>query len=71
MFIAVNVKPNSKRPGIKKNKETYVVSVKSPAKEGKANKELIKLLAEHLNIPKSRLSIQKGLKGKNKIIEIL
>ena len=39
--------------------------------DGKANKELIKLLAEKLGISKSRVSILKGEKSKEKIIEVL
>jgi len=38
--------------------------------DGKANKELIKLLAEKLGISKSRIEIIKGEKNKEKIIEI-
>ncbi len=38
--------------------------------DGKANKELIKLLSEKLNISKSRIKIVKGEKKKEKIIEI-
>ncbi len=38
--------------------------------DGKANKELIKLLAEKLGVSKSRIEIIKGEKNKEKIIEI-
>jgi len=38
--------------------------------DGKANKELIKLLAKELNISKSRINIIRGEKNKEKIIEI-
>ena len=39
--------------------------------DGKANRELIKLLAKELGISKSRISIIKGKKSKEKIIEVL
>ena len=39
--------------------------------DGKANKELIKLLAEKLEVSKSKISIVKGEKSKEKIIEVL
>lgn len=39
--------------------------------EGKANKELIKLLANKLGISKSKIIILKGERDKNKILEIL
>lgn len=38
--------------------------------DGKANKELIKLLAEVLNVSKNRINIIKGEKNKDKIIEV-
>lgn len=39
--------------------------------QGKANKELIKLLAGKLSVSKSKIKIVKGEKSKEKIIEIL
>ena len=39
--------------------------------EGKANKELVKLLANKLGISKSKIIILKGERDKNKILEIL
>ena len=38
--------------------------------DGKANKELIKLLSKELGVSKSRISILKGEKSKEKIIRI-
>lgn len=38
---------------------------------GKANKELIKLLSEKLGVSKSKISIIKGEKSKEKVIEVL
>ncbi len=39
--------------------------------DGKANKELIKLLAEKLGVSKSRIEIIKGEKSKEKVVEVL
>ena len=39
--------------------------------DGKANKELIKLLSRELNISKNKISIIRGEKNKEKIIEVL
>ena len=39
--------------------------------DGKANKELIKLLSKELNIGKSKINIIRGEKNKEKIIEVL
>jgi hypothetical protein len=44
--------------------------VDAPALEGKANKRLIEIIAEHFNVSKSSIKILKGFKNRNKIIEI-
>ena len=51
-------------PGIK----VYITA--APVK-GKANKELIKLLAKELEISKSEIRILKGEKNKEKVLEII
>lgn len=38
--------------------------------KGKANEQLIKLLAKHFNIAPSQIEIVKGLTSKNKIIKV-
>lgn len=38
--------------------------------DGKANKELIRLLSDVLNVSRSRISIIKGEKNKDKIIKV-
>ena len=38
--------------------------------DGKANKELIKLLSKELNVSKNKINIITGIKNKKKIIEI-
>jgi uncharacterized protein (TIGR00251 family) len=71
MKINVLVKPNSKYSQvIKLSKYDYKVSVDAPANEGKANKRLIEILAEHLEVPKSSISILRGFKSKKKIINV-
>lgn len=47
------------------------VYVTVAAEGGKANNEVIKLLAKELGLPKSRLQIFKGHKTRNKIIKII
>lgn len=46
------------------------VWIKAPAKEGKANAELIKTLAKYFSVPQSSINILKGHKSKTKIISI-
>lgn len=71
MKISVIVKPNNKKPGIENlGEDTYIVKVRETATEGKANKAVIKAIAEKFNHPKSKIIILKGEKNKNKLIEL-
>ena len=47
------------------------VSTTAPATDGKANKMVIKLLAEHFDVPKSAIRIVRGHTGRNKLIEVI
>lgn len=67
----VKVKPNSKRQSIEEQPDgSLKVHLKSPPVDGKANEELIALLAEMFNVSKSKISIKSGLSSKNKLVEI-
>lgn len=67
----VRVKPNSKQQLIQEAADgSLTVHLKSPPIDGKANEELIKLLAEKFNIPKSQITIKSGLSSRNKLVEI-
>ncbi|MDR1996767.1 MAG: DUF167 domain-containing protein [Candidatus Margulisbacteria bacterium] len=46
------------------------IKIKSPARDNKANAELIAFLAEKLGLPKSALEITRGLTGRHKVISI-
>lgn len=66
----VKVKP-SKQQNIKEEADgSLTVNLKSPPLDGKANQELIKLLAERFDLPKSRITIKSGLSSKQKLIAI-
>jgi uncharacterized protein (TIGR00251 family) len=69
--IQVKVAPNSRTEAVIKDGERYLVKVKEPPKEGKANRAAIKLLAEYFKVPKTSLRVVSGLSSKNKIVEIL
>lgn len=69
MIIKVKVKPNSKKQAITKiSEKEYRVFLKSQAKEGKANVELLKLLKKYLN---KSVRIKTGSNSRNKLVEIL
>ncbi|AUT00866.1 hypothetical protein CLI64_10920 [Nostoc sp. CENA543] len=67
----VKVKPNSKQQKIEEQADgSLTVYLKSPPVDGKANEELIKLLAEKFDVPKSHIRIKSGLTSRQKLIEI-
>ncbi len=71
MRITVKIKPNAKADLVEKIAGgVYLVRVKAPAKEGKANEALIKVLSDYFDVPKSRISIASGLGSKNKLVDI-
>ena len=71
MKIFVKVKPGTKKEEVTKVDDThFVVSVKAPPVEGKANDAIVRVLSDYFDIPKSHVQILKGGKGRNKIIEI-
>lgn len=70
MKIDVKVIPRARKDLIKEEKGLLKVYLCAPASEGKANKALIKILAQHFKIPQSRVEIIKGLKSRHKTINI-
>jgi hypothetical protein len=67
----VKVKPNSKKQNIEEAADGgLTVHLKSPPVNGKANKELIELLAKKFDVPKSQIRIKSGLSSRTKLIEI-
>jgi uncharacterized protein (TIGR00251 family) len=71
MKIRVRVTPNSKQEGVIKEGDIFLVRVKEPAKEGRANLAVINVLAEYFEVSKSHVSILGGFTSRNKVIEIL
>jgi uncharacterized protein (TIGR00251 family) len=70
MKIQVKVKPNSTTEEVSQEGDSFIVKVKEPPKEGKANQAVIKLLAEHFGVPKSQVRILSGFRSKNKVVEV-
>ncbi|MBD2594340.1 DUF167 domain-containing protein [Nostoc spongiaeforme FACHB-130] len=67
----VKVKPNSKQQKVEEQADgSLTVYLKSPPIDGKANEELIKVLADKFDVPKSYVSIKSGLSSRQKLIEI-
>jgi uncharacterized protein (TIGR00251 family) len=71
MRIKVKVKPNSKQRKIEQKVDgSFIVWLKSPPVNGKANQELVKLLADKFKVAKSQVIIKSGTMCQSKLIEI-
>lgn len=71
MKIRVTVIPNSKTEEVIREGDGFLVKVKEPPKEGKANKAVIKLLAQHFKVPQDSVRISSGFRSRNKVIQVL
>lgn len=70
-LLRVNVKPNSKLQAIETLSDgSFVIRLKSSPVDGKANAELISLLAKQFSVSKSSVRIKAGQTSRQKLVEI-
>jgi uncharacterized protein (TIGR00251 family) len=69
-LLYLNIKPNSKKLRIMENGGYLTINLLSKPVKNKANKELISVLKEKLNIASTQIKILSGLKSTNKVIQI-
>jgi uncharacterized protein (TIGR00251 family) len=71
VVIQVKVKPNARISSFEKCSDgTWLAQVKSPPVDGKANEELLALIARHFARRKSQVTLKRGGTGRMKLIEI-
>ena len=71
MIISVKVKLKVRQEKIEKiSKNVFKISINQVTEKQKANKAIIKILADYFNLPISRIKIVSGIKSKEKILEI-
>ena len=69
--IQVRVKPNARASLLEQKEDgTWMAQIKSPPVDGKANEELIALVAQHFGCRKSDVRIKSGGSGRLKLIQI-
>ena len=72
MRLFITAKPRAKKEGVEKTGENkFLVAVKEPPIQGRANAAIIKSLADYLNIDPWRFKIISGHTSRQKIVEIL
>ncbi len=70
-IIEVKIKPGAKENEIEKIAETYYEArIKAPAHEGRANKLLLRLMAEYLGIARGKIAIKTGKNSRKKLLII-
>lgn len=70
MLLKVRVIPRAKKNAIREEAEITKIYLTAPPVKGKANKALIKFLSGHYKVKKRNISIIKGEKSRNKLVEI-
>jgi len=71
MKVSVKVQPKASKNDVIDNKDgSFKVYLKSAPTDGKANKELIALLADYFKVKKQGINIITGKTSRKKIVEI-
>lgn len=70
MKIRVEVKPNSKSPGVEAVEDHLVVRVKEPPKEGKATEAVLRAVAQHYGVPFRDVRLVSGATSRHKTLEL-
>ena len=71
LVMQVKVKPRSRSSSLKDAGDgTWIAQLKSPPVDGKANAELLGLVADHFRCRKSSVSIKSGATGRMKLIRV-
>ena len=71
MRFLVKVKANAKEERVERLEAgSWLLSVKARATEGRANAAVVDLLSRYFDIAKSRITIAKGHKSRNKVIVV-
>jgi len=69
--LEVKVKPRSRASSLERLADgTWIAKLKSPPVDGKANAELIGLVAERFGCPKAAVTIKAGAGGRLKLVKV-
>ena len=67
--LQIKVKPNSRATGLEELTDgSWLARVKSPPVDGRANAELLLLVAEHFSLRRAQVSLQRGASGRMKYV---
>jgi uncharacterized protein (TIGR00251 family) len=70
-LLQVKVKPNARTSSLSQSSEgSWFAELKAAPVDGKANQELIALVAEHFGCAKAAVSIKSGAAGRMKLVQV-
>ena len=71
-IIQVKVKPNARTSELEQLSDgTWLARVASPPVDGKANEELVALVAGRFGCAKASVSIKSGASGRTKLVKVV
>ena len=71
VLMQIKVKPKARASSLMQAPDgTWLAKVKSPPVDGKANEELVALVAEHFGCRKAAVSIKSGASGRMKLVKV-
>lgn len=69
--LQVKVKPNARASALEQQEDgSWLAQLKSPPIDGKANEELIALIARHFGCRKADVTIKSGAGSRMKLVQI-
>jgi hypothetical protein len=69
--IQVKAKPSSRESSVEELEDgTFLVRLKAQPVDGKANAELIALLAAHFKVARASIKVKSGLAARSKLVSI-
>ncbi|HYK22069.1 MAG TPA: DUF167 domain-containing protein [Pyrinomonadaceae bacterium] len=71
IHLQIKVKPNARVSSlVQMPDDTWQANLKSPPVDGRANEELVALVAKHFNCRKAAVTIKAGASGRSKLVTV-
>jgi uncharacterized protein len=71
VVLQIKVKPRARVSSLEQNPDgTWLAKLKAAPVDGKANEELVALVAEHFNCRRSAVTIKSGASGRMKLVKV-
>jgi uncharacterized protein YggU (UPF0235/DUF167 family) len=71
VVLQIKVKPRARVSSLEQNPDgTWLAKLKAAPVDGKANEELVALVAEHFNCRRSAVIIKAGASGRMKLVKV-